>query len=307
MLKKTPESDYVRKKFVFKIIPMLNPDGVIIGNHRTGICGKDLNRQFAEPAETFHPNIVALRNNVEETLFKKKRKIFAYIDFHGHSQKKNVFMYGASYPVYNPLYYRVKILPKLLSKKTEMFRFYSCVFRISPNKMTTSRAIFSGEYGICHFYTLEASYGSYFKENRETEYFNAGRFKLMGAIIVECLRDYKLLLEEEEEIKRYKSTGKQSFSGSPIKGRSNSGLGDPLNKSNGFNLKVQKVTTAELRKTFRSKTPMKGSSGEKHNESDLPKDRRTYMTPKREANGTNENKNDMRSGLQKLIEVSQQR
>jgi len=32
----------------FKIIPMLNPDGVIIGNYRCGIMGYDYNREFKE-------------------------------------------------------------------------------------------------------------------------------------------------------------------------------------------------------------------------------------------------------------------
>jgi cytosolic carboxypeptidase protein 2/3 len=32
--------------FVFYIVPMLNPDGVIVGNYRTSYSGKDLNRQF---------------------------------------------------------------------------------------------------------------------------------------------------------------------------------------------------------------------------------------------------------------------
>jgi len=36
----------MRKKINFYIIPMVNPDGVIIGNSRTSIAGKDLNRQF---------------------------------------------------------------------------------------------------------------------------------------------------------------------------------------------------------------------------------------------------------------------
>jgi murein tripeptide amidase MpaA len=29
-----------------KIVPMLNPDGVFIGNYRTGIIGDDFNRKF---------------------------------------------------------------------------------------------------------------------------------------------------------------------------------------------------------------------------------------------------------------------
>jgi murein tripeptide amidase MpaA len=36
----------MRKHVVFKVIPMINPDGVIFGNYRTSLSGKDLNRMF---------------------------------------------------------------------------------------------------------------------------------------------------------------------------------------------------------------------------------------------------------------------
>ena len=38
------EAQVLREKFVFKIIPMLNPDGVIYGNYRCSLSGCDLNR-----------------------------------------------------------------------------------------------------------------------------------------------------------------------------------------------------------------------------------------------------------------------
>lgn len=31
---------------IFKIVPMLNPDGVVFGNFRTSLLGVDLNRSF---------------------------------------------------------------------------------------------------------------------------------------------------------------------------------------------------------------------------------------------------------------------
>ena len=39
-----PEAKILRDKYVFKIVPMLNPDGVIVGNYRCSLGGYDLNR-----------------------------------------------------------------------------------------------------------------------------------------------------------------------------------------------------------------------------------------------------------------------
>ena len=38
------QAELLRNTFVFKIIPMLNPDGVIVGNYRCSLMGQDLNR-----------------------------------------------------------------------------------------------------------------------------------------------------------------------------------------------------------------------------------------------------------------------
>lgn len=35
---------YLRDNYVFKIVPMLNPDGVIVGNYRCSLSSLDLNR-----------------------------------------------------------------------------------------------------------------------------------------------------------------------------------------------------------------------------------------------------------------------
>lgn len=45
----SPKAFYLREKFVFKIIPMVNVDGVVLGNFRTSISGRDLNRYFHQP------------------------------------------------------------------------------------------------------------------------------------------------------------------------------------------------------------------------------------------------------------------
>lgn len=52
----------LRRRAVFKIVPFLNPDGVINGHHRTGLAGLDLNRHWTTPDINKAPTIWHLRS-----------------------------------------------------------------------------------------------------------------------------------------------------------------------------------------------------------------------------------------------------
>lgn len=47
----------LRDKFIFKIVPMLNPDGVIVGNTRCSLAGRDLNRQYRVVSRECFPSV----------------------------------------------------------------------------------------------------------------------------------------------------------------------------------------------------------------------------------------------------------
>lgn len=47
----------LRDNFVFKIVPMLNPDGVINGSTRCNLAGVDLNRIWNDPQRKIHPTV----------------------------------------------------------------------------------------------------------------------------------------------------------------------------------------------------------------------------------------------------------
>ncbi|XP_060530939.1 cytosolic carboxypeptidase 2-like isoform X3 [Cylas formicarius] len=53
----TDAAKMLRDKFIFKIIPMLNPDGVIVGNNRCSLAAKDLNRQYRTVMRDAYPSV----------------------------------------------------------------------------------------------------------------------------------------------------------------------------------------------------------------------------------------------------------
>lgn len=84
----------MRKNIVFKIVPMINPDGVVIGNYRTSLCGRDLNRTFRLKNDFLIPEVRALKDLVINLKAEFKNRFIMFLDMHGHSVKKNVFIYG---------------------------------------------------------------------------------------------------------------------------------------------------------------------------------------------------------------------
>jgi len=78
----------LRDNFVFKIVPMLNPDGVIVGNYRCSLAGQDLNRLWDEPSRKMHPTIFFTKSMFRHLL--DDREVILFVDIHGHSRKKNV-------------------------------------------------------------------------------------------------------------------------------------------------------------------------------------------------------------------------
>lgn len=133
LLSDTPAVKELRKRVIFHIIPMINPDGVIVGNHRWSLIGRDINRWFERPSEQLHPEPYLVRQHVK-TIQKEAydrgwgNRILAFVDIHSHSNKKSIFINGPHYPLHCNNYMNIRVIPKLISERTAMFRFYSCKF-----------------------------------------------------------------------------------------------------------------------------------------------------------------------------------
>ncbi|XP_022526344.1 cytosolic carboxypeptidase 1 isoform X1 [Astyanax mexicanus] len=168
LVSSSPLAQSLRESFIFKIVPMLNPDGVINGNHRCSLSGEDLNRQWLNPSAELHPTIYYAKSLLQY-LTAIGRTPLVFCDYHGHSRKKNVFMYGCSIKetvwqtnvsasscdLQEDLGYRT--LPKLLSQLAPAFSLASCSFVVERSKESTARVVVWREIGVQRSYTMEST------------------------------------------------------------------------------------------------------------------------------------------------------
>ncbi|XP_037536287.1 cytosolic carboxypeptidase 1 [Nematolebias whitei] len=164
----SPLAASLREAYIFKIVPMLNPDGVINGNHRCSLSGEDLNRQWQNPNPELHPTIYHTKSLLQYLAYTQKAPL-VFCDYHGHSRKKNVFMYGCSVKetvwqsnisasssdLQEDLGYRT--LPKILSQIAPAFSMASSSFVVERSKESTARVVVWREIGVQRSYTMEST------------------------------------------------------------------------------------------------------------------------------------------------------
>lgn len=153
------EAKLLRANYIFKIVPMLNPDGVIYGNYRCSLLGVDLNRRWINPSKILHPTIYYTKQIVK--MMDLDRSVEIFTDIHGHSRKFNIFAYACCFNE-NTLEARnnasIKVFPAILNDRIPAFSFKDCRFGNEKEKEATARMVMFKEFSILNSYTLEASF-----------------------------------------------------------------------------------------------------------------------------------------------------
>mmetsp|Transcript_4988 Transcript_4988/g.18739 ORF Transcript_4988/g.18739 Transcript_4988/m.18739 type:complete len:969 (-) Transcript_4988:1282-4188(-) len=181
------DAKILRDNFVFKIVPMLNPDGVINGNYRCSLSGSDLNRKYLEPSIKLHPTIFHTKEMIRK--FNSDREVILYCDMHGHSRKKNIFMYGCPRQAQGSKRLSTRVFPRILWKISQNFSFEDSSFGISRQKESTGRVVMNKEIGIINSYTMEASFcGSSFGK-LNNKHFSTKHLEQMGHFFCEAILD----------------------------------------------------------------------------------------------------------------------
>ncbi|KAK2867030.1 hypothetical protein Q8A67_025147 [Cirrhinus molitorella] len=164
-----PVAESLREAYIFKIVPMLNPDGVINGNNRCSLTAEDLNRQWLKPDPNLSPTIYHTKGFLYY-LNSIGRTPLVFCDYHGHSRKKNVFLYGCSMketlwqsgsPINtvslkeDPGY---RTIAKTLDRIAPAFSFNSCNYLVEKSRASTARVVVWREIGVLRSYTMESTY-----------------------------------------------------------------------------------------------------------------------------------------------------
>lgn len=76
---------YLRNNIVFKIVPMLNPDGVVNGNYRCSVGGLDLNRQWKSPSKVLQPTIYHVKQVSTNHFTVYNAPIFSHFKYQIHA------------------------------------------------------------------------------------------------------------------------------------------------------------------------------------------------------------------------------
>ncbi|CAM9876303.1 unnamed protein product, partial [Ectocarpus sp. 12 AP-2014] len=187
------EARLLRSLFVFKIVPMLNPDGVAFGNNRCSLAGVDLNRQWKRPSRALHPTVFWLKQYIRQE--QAKKGVGMYIDLHGHSRKMNIFMYGADEKRRGVSCPSARVFPKLLSWNRlgrKYVSFKECSFAVKKGREATARVVVARDLGIGNSYTVESTFCGVDFGPLKDHHLNTDHLQEAGVAICDALLDYYL-------------------------------------------------------------------------------------------------------------------
>ncbi|XP_064634317.1 cytosolic carboxypeptidase 2-like isoform X2 [Lineus longissimus] len=202
------DAKLLRDTFIFKIVPMLNPDGVIVGNYRCSLAGRDLNRNYKTVLKESFPSVWHCKNMIKRLA--EEREIIVYCDLHGHSRKHNVFIYGCENRNNPSRRLRERIFPVMLGRNaSDKFSFEGCKFKMQKSKEGTGRIVM-WNLGIMNSYTLEATFAGSTLGKKKGYHFSTADFESMGFHFCDTLLDYcdpdgtkcaRIICELEERVK----------------------------------------------------------------------------------------------------------
>ncbi|KAK8892202.1 hypothetical protein M9Y10_029425 [Tritrichomonas musculus] len=197
LFSKQPSAEYLLNHFIFKIIPMVNIDGVIDGYHHIGLDGENLNHVWGNPDSRKHPVIYHIKSLMNDV--NKGAGIAAFIDFHGTSSEHGTFLYGCpfndndkniSFTSIN----KENLFPKILSSLCDSFSIEKCQNPLPRRINDPPRSVVRKTFGVINSFSIKSSFGGITDGIWENSLYNEISWKDIGAKVAESL--YHLFCEK---------------------------------------------------------------------------------------------------------------
>ena len=118
---------------------------------------------------------------------------------HGHSKKKNAFIYGCNAAANGGFqsWTKVRLFPRILAKNSFRFSLPDCIFKVQKSKLSSARIVVWRQFKVTNSFTLENSfYGyDYYGEQVEGEVkeFKAEDFQELGVEICKSILEFREL------------------------------------------------------------------------------------------------------------------
>ena len=200
-----PINKLLLDNFIFKLIPIINVDGVSNGYFRLNTEGYNLNRCYLGPSQKLNPENFAITKLFY--YYSSNYKIRYYFDLHADMNTRGVYTFGNALKIFEEHVENVlfSFIFKINSKHVD---FSHCIFTQksmgskAKNEITgkeaTSRVQFYQKTGLIHTYTVESTYfkGEFNKNNIENEISNIYMikdFEETGIDILKSILDYEKL------------------------------------------------------------------------------------------------------------------
>ena len=191
--------------FIFKLIPIINVDGVSYGYFRLNTEGYNLNRCYLGPSSKITPENYAITKLFY--FYSSNYKVRYYFDLHADMNTRGVYTFGNALKTFEDHVENV-LFSFIFKINSSHVDFSHCIFTQKSmgskakndlaGKEATSRVQFYQKTGLIHTYTIESTYfkGEFNKDNIEDEngkIYLIKDFEKTGMDLLKSILDYEKL------------------------------------------------------------------------------------------------------------------
>jgi Cytosolic carboxypeptidase N-terminal domain/Zinc carboxypeptidase len=186
LLSENPEALKSREAFIYKIIPMGNPDGVIIGNSRCNLTGIQLHKSYKDITNIFTAVLKSIKKLAYK--FQSSNGLHSYIELSGTFNYIGSHIYGLINPKDSSRTYLYKTFINQIYKLSPLTKFLYNDLE-SLQKKTPLQATLQRELCIETFFNETSVYG--FKNDKGNNlHHDLELLRLHGEIIAESIYKY---------------------------------------------------------------------------------------------------------------------